>query len=118
MQLASWRNELELEAYLRLRETDDFRSDLTVLLRPTYEAVYEVYPDTWGERPDGGKRGTSAAETQQRREAEMQAAIAQAVNDFLNDDLLAAAAPGSLVGRLSRGRRARTPSNRTRRARR
>ncbi len=34
-----------------------------------------------------------AAETQQRREAEMQAAIAQAVNDFLNDDLLAAAAP-------------------------
>ena len=34
-----------------------------------------------------------AAEAQQRREAEMQAAIAQAVNDFLNDDLLAAAAP-------------------------
>ena len=34
-----------------------------------------------------------AAEAQQRREAERQAAIAQAVNDFLNDDLLAAAAP-------------------------
>ena len=34
-----------------------------------------------------------AAEAQQRREAETQAAIAQAVNDFLNDDLLAAAAP-------------------------
>lgn len=33
---------------------------------------------------------------QRRREAERQTAIAQAVNDFLNDDLLAAASPGKL----------------------
>jgi hypothetical protein len=65
VQLSSWRNELEIETYVRLPETGDFASSLTILLRPTYEAAYDAY-EVWGERPRGGEEGTSARASQRR----------------------------------------------------
>ena len=66
VQLSSWRNELWLETYLRLHETNDFRAELTAVLRPVYEGAYDLYPDTWGQRPDGGAFGTATPSSQDR----------------------------------------------------
>ena len=47
-QLSSWRNELELDGDLNLYDSDFFKLSLHGIIRPTYDAVMDLYPDIWG----------------------------------------------------------------------
>jgi hypothetical protein len=53
--LSSWRQDLQLKADLQLVEEGAFRLSFHGILRPTYDAVYDLYPDTWGSNVDGGR---------------------------------------------------------------
>ena len=57
-QMSSWQNTLELEILWRLRDTGNFRAEFTAVLNPGYDAAYDLYPKNFGERTDGGVRGT------------------------------------------------------------
>jgi hypothetical protein len=61
--LASWRNQLTLEALLRLQDRSELRVDLVAVARPTYDAVYDLYPEAWGERTRGGDPGTGSGDS-------------------------------------------------------
>jgi hypothetical protein len=64
--MSSWRNELWLEPLLRLKESDGWRIELAGVIRPTYDAVYDLYPNTWSERARGGEIGTGSHQAQKR----------------------------------------------------
>jgi hypothetical protein len=66
LHLSSWHSELNLEALLRLRDTSDLRAELTAVLRPRYDAVYDLYPGVWGDRAEGGVPGTGSSADRKR----------------------------------------------------
>jgi len=58
IQLDSLRTELNLEASLAMYESDALNVSLFTVLRPSYDAVYDLYPDVYGKRARGGDFGT------------------------------------------------------------
>ncbi len=52
--LSSWRQDLQLKADLDVVQEGDFKLSFHGILRPTYEAVYDLYPKVWGSNVDGG----------------------------------------------------------------
>ena len=52
--LSSWKQDLQLKAELSIVDDGEFKLSLHGILRPTYDAVYALYPDTWGSNVDGG----------------------------------------------------------------
>ncbi len=61
VQTSSWRTELNLETSLHLYERGDFRADFYTVIRPTYDAIYEIQGDIYGEHVDRAAFGTSPA---------------------------------------------------------
>ena len=61
IELSSWRTEINLETELRLFENDDWRIGLYSVVRPTFEAVYDIEDDLWGGDADGAAVGTGGA---------------------------------------------------------
>jgi len=59
--MSSWRTELNLETEFSVYSGDELRIGLYSVLRPTYEAVYDLYPHRWGQDARGGDFGTSPA---------------------------------------------------------
>jgi len=58
IQLNSFRNEINFETELGIYNGEDLSIKLFGVLRPTYDAVYDLYPDTFGKRADAGAPGT------------------------------------------------------------
>lgn len=58
VQMTSWRNELNLESSLRVYSGDELEIGFFTVLRPSYEAIYDVYPNQFGKRRDSGKFGS------------------------------------------------------------
>jgi len=61
VQLSSWRTEFNFETELRLYRGDDLRLGLYGVIRPIYDAIYEIQPGTWGESADEAAFGTAPA---------------------------------------------------------
>ncbi len=61
VQTTSWRNELNLESSLRLYDQGDLSVGMFSVLRPTYDAIYEVQGDLYGAHLQGGDFGTAPA---------------------------------------------------------
>ena len=49
-EISSWRTELNLEMDFRLYESNDLRISGYAIVRPTYDAVYEISDELWGDR--------------------------------------------------------------------
>ena len=60
VELSSWRTEINLESELRLFEDDNWRIALYSVVRPTFEAVYDINQGLWGNEADAAQIGTGA----------------------------------------------------------
>jgi hypothetical protein len=58
IQLNSFRNELNLETQMGIYRGEELSVTLFGVFRPTYDAVYDLYPDTFGKRARTGASGT------------------------------------------------------------
>ena len=58
IQLNSLRTDLNLETTINIYEGDKLKVSNFSILRPSYDSVYELYPDIYGKRAKGGKFGT------------------------------------------------------------
>ena len=56
--LTSWSNVLNLEWQANVYEGDELTVDLYGVFTPTYDAVYDIYPNVFGKRRDSGDFGT------------------------------------------------------------
>jgi hypothetical protein len=61
VQTSSWRTELNLESSLHVFDADELSIDFFSVLRPTYDAIYEIQGDLYGAHVDGGDFGTAPA---------------------------------------------------------
>jgi hypothetical protein len=61
IELSSWRTEINLETELRVFENDDWRVALFSVVRPTFDAVYDIEDDLWGGDADAAAVGTGGA---------------------------------------------------------
>jgi len=59
VELSSWRTEIDLETELHLFENDDWRVGLFSVIRPTFDAIYDVQPDLWGNDLKPARFGTA-----------------------------------------------------------
>jgi hypothetical protein len=59
--MSSWRTELNLEMEFDVYQGDDIRIGLYSVVRPTYEAIYDLNPRRWGSNARGGDFGTAPA---------------------------------------------------------
>lgn len=66
LQMSSWRTEGELEALLRLWDTGDSRAQLTAIVHPVYEQVYDRYGGVWGSGAQGPGPGLPSEPTASR----------------------------------------------------
>lgn len=60
-QLSSWRNELNLEMEMGLYRGENVEIGLVGIVRPIYDAVYDIHPNTWGDRVKNGDFGSGTA---------------------------------------------------------
>ena len=60
-QMSSWYNVLNLEWQAGLYQGDELTVDLYGVFTPTYDAVYDIYPNVYGKRRDGAAFGTQFA---------------------------------------------------------
>ena len=58
IQANALRADLNLETTINIFEGDKLKISNFSILRPSYDAVYEVYPDLYGKRARGGQLGT------------------------------------------------------------
>jgi len=61
-QMSQWWNAVELNADVRLYEDDDWGISFHSIVTPTYDAVYDIYPDYFGDRRKAAAPGTQEAD--------------------------------------------------------
>jgi hypothetical protein len=59
-QMSQWWNAVEMNFDVRLYEADQFGLSFHTIVTPTYDAVYDIYPDYFGDRRKGAQDRTVA----------------------------------------------------------
>ncbi len=83
-QLGAWQQRFNLEATMDLYEKDDWTISGGMVLQPSYDVVYDLYPTVYGKRAQSGAFGTQLA----------QAGFARNPSGFLHGDAVAGAGDG------------------------
>ena len=58
VKMSQWWNQIELDTDIKLVNSEDFSLSLHTIIMPTYDAVYDIYPDRFGDRRNNADPGT------------------------------------------------------------